>query len=170
MLNRCSGRRRVGLASSSMRARAFEHRRALAHPNTADPAIRADLIAHGAAAFVFLTLEVHSVTPEAPVAHRSLLRQRELWWALNLNCLDERTGYNREAGGMRSPASRFRDMETKLMRANSRRYVGLPWVDRQAPINIRLLRSWLAADATIHRDKTMMCEAAMSSSLDDKRD
>jgi hypothetical protein len=144
ILNRCNGRRWVGLAGTSIRARALAHRRFFRSPSGPEVPILRDLRLHGPNAFIFLVLELRPDDKDSN--HRAVLKARELWWAQQLLTLDERTGYNLEAGGLRSPASRFREQERKLMRSNSGRYELLPGVDPSNPINSGLLESWQRAE------------------------
>lgn len=138
--NRYNGRRWVGLASSSMRSRARQHRAFFRHPTGTASTLVRDVRLYGADAFVFVCLEI---CPKSDaVLHSAQLRRRERAWAERLLALDERTGYNAEAGGVRSLASLFRDHERKLLRQNSRKYVMLPGVDIAQPIDPLLLASW----------------------------
>ena len=143
IFNRITGRRGVGLATRSIRARANDHRRSFSTAVSCSAPVARDLVQHGAGAFIFLSLEL--VLHAGARNHLLMLKDRELWWAQQLLTLDERTGYNLEAGGIRSPASRLREHERKLLRANSRRYQLLPSVGINDPIQSDLLRTWVAA-------------------------
>lgn len=143
ILNRITGRRGVGLASRSIRSRAKDHRRSFSAIGICSVPIARDLVRHGSSAFIFLTLEIY---PDVGTRnYLMMLKSRELWWAQQLLTLDESTGYNLEAGGVRSPASRLRDHERKLLRTNSRRYQFLPAVGINDPIQSELLKTWVAA-------------------------
>ena len=141
ILNRVNGRRMVGMAGRSVQHRAKQHRQFLKRPTGPEVPLVRDLRLHGPGAFMFLTLEV--CQPSLGTNHRGLLRSRELWWARQLCCLDERTGYNLEAGGVRSPASRLRDLERKLAYPSIRKFELLPGTDASEPINPGLLATWL---------------------------
>lgn len=143
ILNRVTGRRGVGLASRSIQSRAKEHRRSFSTIGTCSIPIARDLEQHGSSAFIFLTLEV--CRDDRARNHLITLKARELWWAEQLLTFDESTGYNLEAGGVRSPASRLREHERKLLRSNSRRYQFLPDVKINDPIQPELLKTWVAA-------------------------
>lgn len=143
IFNRVTSRRGVGLATRSIRARAKDHRRSFSTVTSCSIPVARDLVQHGAGAFIFLSLEL--VLHAGARNHLLMLKDRELWWAQQLLTLDERTGYNLEAGGIRSPASRLREHERKLLRANSRRYQLLPSVGINDPIQSDLLRTWVAA-------------------------
>lgn len=142
-LNRCNGRRWVGMASRSIRDRAMQHRNFFRRPSGPETHLLRDLRQHGSGAFIFLALEL--CPPCEGRNHRIALQDRERWWAEQLLSLDEGTGYNLEAGGVRSPASRFRDHERKLIRARVPKYQLLPLTDAAAPIDPALLTSWLNA-------------------------
>ena len=140
IVNRFNGRRWVGLASRTVRGRAQEHMRLFRKPTAADTPILRDLRVFGLEAFMFLLLE--SCPENLEVSVKGYLKRREGWWAQQLMTLHEDTGYNLEAGGVRSPASRFREHERKLMRDRSRKYQLLPNVNLNSPLNYLLLTSW----------------------------
>lgn len=141
ILNCTTGRRWVGAASRSMRARELQHRRSFSS-GVALGRLQEDLDRHGPAVFVFLVLEQCSPSGGANTGR---LRDRERWWAEHLHALDQHQGYNLEAGGLRSPASLFRDHERKLMRGSPPKYVLLPDVHLDSTVNDNLLGSWHAA-------------------------
>lgn len=143
IFNRVTGRRAVGMASRSIRTRAMQHRRSFLSLTGCSAPIARDLAAHGADAFIFLALEI--CPRDSQRSRRVVLRARELWWAEQLLTLDERSGYNLEAGGVRSRASRLRDLERKFLRSNSRRYELLPAVCIDDPVNPEFLRTWIAS-------------------------
>lgn len=138
LMNLNSGRRGVG-QSRNVLTRVRSHQRDLRLGRAHSPTLRADLLAHGPESFVFLLLE--SFDP-AQSAGDWVLKRREGWWAQHLQCMSEQTGYNLEAGGVRSPASRFRDHERKLIKYRVTRYMFLPGVDLLDPVAIELLQSW----------------------------
>jgi hypothetical protein len=96
---------------------------------------------HGAHDFFYFILE--HVTVPAGGNLTDQLKQRELWWVVQLQSHDERRGYNLDAGGYRTLGAQFRDRERKLMRPNSGKYCLLPWTERYAPINMAMLASWV---------------------------
>lgn len=168
IFNRCTRRVGVGLASRSIRGRVMTHRSNLRRQRGLSAPLARDLLAWGIDSFVFIALECVPTVGRVG-ADRDRLRTRESWWADQLGALDERTGYNFEAGGMRSPASLFREHERKLMRSNSRRYRLLPGVTLDDPIQPTLLESWWTcrgprqsavqatfADAAIAEDSEML--------------
>jgi hypothetical protein len=140
IVNRFNGRRWVGLASRSVRGRAQQHMCVFRNPTAGDTPILRDLRSFGVEAFFFLLLEKCPEKHELSVTR--YLKRREGWWAHQLLTLHEATGYNLEAGGFRSRASRFRDHERKLMRDRSRKYQLLPGVNPNDPVNQTLLASW----------------------------
>jgi hypothetical protein len=127
--------------SINMRQRCSAHRAKIKAGNADNMRIRRDAEIHGADSFFYCVLErIHHPNKRSLQVQ---LTTRELWWVMQFNALDERYGYNLDAGGSRSPAARFRDRERKLMRGNSRKYVILPSTDMHAPINTALLNSWI---------------------------
>ena len=147
ILNRFTGRRWVGLTKRSMNDRARAHRQTFTTPHTAPAAMVGDLLRYGPASMIFLSLEVHDA--DSPRL-ATTLRDRELWWARELLALDQHQGYNLEAGGLRSPASRFRDHERKLLRAGRPTYQLLPGIDSKAPIGDALLATWQPRYTRVH--------------------
>lgn len=140
ILNRHNGRRWVGMAGRSLSERAKQHRRALNSGRAPAGRMGEDLAQYGPDAFVFLVLEVNR---EACRPGSGQLRSRERWWAQHLHALDQQQGYNLEAGGLRSPASLFRDCERKLQQASRPKYCQLPGVQPADPIDPRLLQAWM---------------------------
>lgn len=155
--NRVTQRCGVGLASRSVRTRAMQHRSNLRRANALSAPLARDLCEHGLASFLFLLLEQ---VPHPEIgSHRAALRKREAWWACRLGALDERTGYNLEAGGQRSPASLFRERERKLMRANSRSYRLLPGINIDDPVHPILLETWHRANLVSTRNSESIVNA-----------
>ena len=95
----------------------------------------------GAGVFFFFELNYYSNDKDMRKAEPS--DNLEIWWAVQLNAHDERYGYNLEAGGHRTTASRFRDRERKLLKSHNCNYDLLPGVDLWDPINPALLASWV---------------------------
>lgn len=141
ILNRHTGRRWVGKTTSSIRLRAQQHRRSFIGSTTPLGLMAEDLARYGSDAFVFLVLEAF---PKPELVSRAHLRHLERQWAQHLQALDQRQGYNLEAGGLRSPASLFRDHERKVLRGRPPKYAFLPGVRPEAPIDEALLVSWFA--------------------------
>lgn len=140
ILNRASRMLKIG-ESVNIYKRCREEFCKIRAGNADNIRIRRDAQIHGADSFFCYTLEC--LNPTGRIRLKIKLKARELWWVQQLHVHDERYGYNLDAGGRRTPATRFRDSERKLMRSNSRKYVLLPWTDFHAPINTDLLHSWL---------------------------
>lgn len=138
--NRRTLHRMVGQASN-LKRRVAEHLRQLKARTHVNCRLKAHVEEFGSDAFLVKVLEV--VPEKTEVALKTHLGRRELWWALTMRTLDERYGYNLVAGGVWSPAARFRNRERKLMRHNSGKYLMLPGVDHQAAIHPELLASWI---------------------------
>lgn len=153
ILNRHNGRRWVGMAGRSLRERAKQHRRALNSGRAPAGRIGEDLSQYGPDAFVFLVLEVNRGACRPGAGH---LRSREQWWAQHLHALDQQQGYNLEAGGLRSPASLFRDCERKLQQASRPKYCQLPGVQLADPVDPRLLLAWMNGRAAAPRKRGLL--------------
>jgi len=138
VLNRVTGRRYVGQAINVYR-RCLAHRSELRDGRPANMLMRRDLVLHGFDPFFFALAPIR---PES-VGIRLGGDQVEHWWAARLQSIDERYGYNLEAGHRRTAGALFRDRERKLMRSISQKYVLLDGVALYDPIHSDLLGSWL---------------------------
>ena len=130
--------------SKNIRARCLSHRFHMRAGTASNLRIRLDVNRHGSDPFFFMALEL--ARSDVGIAKVRQLNRLEAWWVVQLKAHDERYGYNAEAGGFRTKASRFRDRERKLMRNNSRRYELMPGVNFYDAINISLLSSWSPGD------------------------
>jgi hypothetical protein len=142
ILNRLTGRRYVGRATKSIYKRALGHRSDFLNGTSANFALRREAAMYGAGSFFFFAIRHDAI--EVKGRFETHLNKLELWFAEQLHAHDEQYGYNFEAGGKRTRASRFRDRERKLMRGNSMKYFFLPDVDMYDPINPQLLASWVS--------------------------
>ncbi|CAM3317951.1 hypothetical protein POHY109586_01330 [Polaromonas hydrogenivorans] len=140
MWNRITRMWNIG-QSENMRQRCSLHRSNMRAGNADNPRVGRDVKSYGAHAFFYCVLEHVSILVGGNLTCK--LKQRELWWVLQLQAHDERYGYNLDAGGYRTLGARFRDRERKLMRRNSSKYCLLPWVHMYDPINTVMLASWI---------------------------
>jgi group I intron endonuclease len=140
MLNRATRMWNIG-QSKNMRQRCCQHRSGMKVGVADNMRVERDVKIHGVHTFFYCILEHVSVPGGDNL--KDELNQRELWWVVQFQALDERYGYNLEAGGYRTLGARFRDRERKLMRRNSGKYCLLPWVEMYAPINMTMLASWV---------------------------
>jgi hypothetical protein len=70
-------------------------------------------------------------------------RTADIEQTIQLGAHIEASGYNSEAGHVRTRGSRFRDSERKLIKSRAgSNYLLLPGVDLDDPIDPDLLRSW----------------------------
>lgn len=140
MWNRTTRMWNIG-QSENMHRRCSLHRSHMRAGNADNMRVDRDVKSHGADTFVYCVLEHVTVTAGGNLTFQ--LKQRELWWVVQLQAHDERYGYNLEAGGYRTLGAQFRDRERKLMRRNSGKYCLLPWVEMYEPISMDMLASWV---------------------------
>jgi hypothetical protein len=138
IINKVNGRRGVGLSTRSIKARVRQHLQALRTVVDHPTPMQRDAMKLGIESFRFETLEICS--PRDGLNLRRHLQAREGWWAEHLGTLDEHKGYNREAGGRRSPASLVRERERRLIDCFPARYQLLPDVTLDQPIGTCLLQ------------------------------
>ena len=100
--------------------------------------LRREVELYGVGAFFFHAVDTGSI---ANSTRADTLTTVETWYAIQLNCHDERYGYNLQVGAHRTRGSRFRDHEQKLVRSG--KYVLLGHVHRYAPIHHGLLSTWV---------------------------
>jgi hypothetical protein len=141
ILNRLTGRRYIGKSKTSIYKRALGHRSDFVNGTSSNLALRRDVAISGGSNFFFFAICHDAI--EVKGRFESHLNKLEVWCTEQMNAHDEQYGYNFEAGGKRTFASRFRDRERKLMRGNSMKYYLLPGVDLYDPINPQLLASWV---------------------------
>jgi len=140
MFNRKTRLINIGQAMNIKR-RCSSHRSTLKAGTSANMRMRRDAEIHGADDYHYYVLEVLVVEENARLKRD--LDLREIWWVTQLQAHDETIGYVSEAGHNRTPGARLREREWKLMRANSRKYQLLPWVNMYDPISPALLDKWI---------------------------
>jgi hypothetical protein len=129
------------MATRSIRARGLDHRSRLTRGVSLNRRMQEDVERFGWQAMFIFPLEVMDPGTMPPSA--SLLRRRELWWSRQMLADDERIGYNDEAGGVRSTASRFRLAERRLAGGHPCKYCPLPGVRPDTMIEPVLLETWV---------------------------
>lgn len=139
ILNRCNGRRYVGLAQN-IHQRGLFHRGELSRGMSSNPLLRRDAQEHGPSAFFLFAIRLDGFSDDLTPQE---LEQLEIWFATQMGSHDERYGYNLEAGHHRTRASRLRDRERKLLRPNSSKYQLLAGVKLHDPVNPAMLDSWV---------------------------
>jgi hypothetical protein len=138
LLNRLNGRRLVGQSRNGY-ARGLLYRSQMKRGTVTNFRLRRDVAQYGYGAFFMFVLDHCD-----PGLKSHKMDSLEVWWTVQLQSHIEASGYNSEAGHVRTRASRFRDRERKLIKSPAgSKYCLLPDVDLYDPVDPDLLWSWL---------------------------
>lgn len=133
--------RSVYVGRGNIRRRARAHFSELKRGRPSNFLMRRLIEKEGTAKFVIVALQVYPDDGDRLWRHR--LRNLELQWAVTLMAYDEERGFNLEAGNVRTPGSRFRECERRLIKKSHYYYLRGRDVHPYDPIPTPLLKSWV---------------------------